>query len=278
MNSCSAGFSLLASLISISLAGASMSGLGHPTAMRLISRHLEDQGQANEDYWNEEWGNDDANQANQYTTECEQSDDDSAAGMVCTVCMADGSYCVTEKCSFDMTDDNAASLFMTCDFCATRAENGNNDYSFCMTMTCDLSQASVTNANVEDYCGCDTATLNSKECSKCEFCSTDDIDYNPKAWNSQSGAGSISVGLDLQCPDLYLLEAEGDMLTCPAYKGAAAAKTFLLIMLGLSIAGAASAVYFYIFHKPRVDSKKEKLVDINEQEAGAAGTTNGVMT
>jgi hypothetical protein len=259
----------------------------HPAAARILQRHLEDGGDNNyeynyeyneEDYedGNQEWYNayDDAIQYgydnNQYTSSCETDEDGSLS---CTVCQEDGTYCVTEACAYTM-DDDFTNIIMSCSFCSTRAEGGDNDYTFCMTLSCDLSSIATdadSDFEIEDICACDGATLNNDACSTCEMCQTDDTDYNALSWDTSTGA--LTKGLDLQCPNMYLLEADSDVSTCPASKRALLNPSVWAVPIGLGIVGLAIAVYYFGFHKPNTtDTKKEKLVDLSEhQESTAAG-------
>ena len=232
-------------------------------------RHLEDRNVDDEWEMNMNEGVSYGYENNEYTTSCDFSDDDGLT-LVCTTCLADGSYCVKDRCDYGFTDDF---ISMTCSFCATRSEGGDNDYDFCMSITCDLSKVSSGGAtNLEDYCGCDFATLNGNQCSKCEFCNTDGIDYNAQTWKTDTG--SLSAGMDLQCPDMYLLEADGESMTCPAKTFFPGSPATWAVPIGLGLIVLGAGLYYFFIRKPKMDEKREKLVDICE----GSKRTDGVMT
>jgi hypothetical protein len=263
---------LLAATSLVASAMANVNPMSHPAAARILQRHLED-GEYEDDVWYSaaddgvQYGYDN----NQYTSSCETDED---GNLACTICQEDGTYCVTEACVYTM-DDDFSNFVMSCSFCATRAEGGDNDYTFCMSLVCDLSDISTdSNMNIEDMCACDGATLNDDACSTCEMCKTDDTDYNALDWDTNTG--TLTQGLSLQCPNMYLLEADGDVSTCPASTKSLDPSVWAA-PIGLGILGLAIAVYYFAFHKPTTaDTKKEKLVDLSEHQEST--TAAGVLT
>lgn len=131
-----------------------------------------------------------------YSISCQY--DESKGGFACTTCSAN--YCVTESCSFS---DGFST--MQCDWCAADSDAG---YNFCYTATCDLDSYNGGTA-FEEACYCSDASLNGEACYTCEYCTTDDYEYDYEA-----NGGSVSRGMNVECP--YMDDYDLGFTTCDA--------------------------------------------------------------